>query len=43
MAVIFVNSDLGIFHQVMFPLSQGKDILLVEDSFLENDFEVVSP
>lgn len=39
----FVNSDLGLFHQVMFSLSQGKDILLVENSFLENDFKVVSP
>lgn len=44
MEVIFlVNSDVGIFHQVMFSLSQVKDILLVENSFLENDLKAVSP
>lgn len=38
-----INSDVGIFHQVMFSLSQVKDILLVENSFLENDLKAVSP
>lgn len=42
--IFFVNSDVGIFHQVMlFFLSQVKDILLVENSFLENDLKAVSP